>query len=412
MKCLMAPAFKLWAFSLLILAGFSANAQQSITPDALLQQAQAAAKAGKYNLSRNLAQQVLHAAPAYTDAAILIGNTYAWEQKYDSAQLVLRPLLTTAPHNAEVYLALAKVSLWSGQNPETILDYTSRGLAIAPESLELKEYKIRALAELQKYKDAYNLLETIPAQEATYLTLKKLLDNQALVNRIRTEYQLISFDKDFDSWHQASLEYSRQLKAGSITGRLNYANRFEQNAMQFEADYWPKLNETTYLYVNAGLSNSKLFPDYRAGLEVYRKLPGSTEVSAGGRALVYTGQTVWLYTGHIGKYFQKYWVSFRPFVQQSNGELQTTGILLIRRYQKAPETHVTLSLAKGSTPATVIGLQELSRLDASRIGLEGNFRLGNSFYWNALVQYEYEEYAENTFRNRFTTGVSLQYRFK
>lgn len=412
MKQLRVTCFKFLAASFMLLAAGTAIAQQQPDADALLKEAQSAAHAGKYNLSRSLAREVLQVAPNYIDAAILIGNTYAWEQKYDSAQFILQALLKQTPQHGEVYLALAKVALWSGQNPEVVLDYANRGLAVAPQSAELKEYNIRALALQRKYNEAYTLLETLPSDNNTRTDLTKMLDEQAMVNRIRTEYQFISFDKNFGNWHQSSLEYTRLLHKGSITGRLNYASRFGQNAMQVEADFWPKLNENTYLYLNAGFSDSELFPDYRAGLEVYRKVPGDMEISLGGRALHYTNQTVWLYTGHIGKYLGKYWIAVRPFVQHLPGSTQATGILQLRRYLKNPEEHISLSLAKGGTPVSMIGLQEINRLDANRISLEGNFKMGRSFYWGALLQYEHEEYAENTFRNRLTTGLSLQYRFR
>ncbi|MEJ8800570.1 YaiO family outer membrane beta-barrel protein [Pontibacter sp. H249] len=402
---------KLLAITLFLIAG-SVSAQTSVNVDSLFQQAQKAAQQGNYQQSRKLASQVLQAAPNYTDAAILIGSTYTWEQKYDSARIVLKPLLTTAPSRADLYLALSQLSLQSKEQPDVILAYANQGLALAPQSQELMQYKIEALIQLKKYKEAGQMLESLPVKSRYYDNAKTLLQNLARVNSLQTEYQYATFSTDIPDWHLASLEYTRLIKPGSISARVNYANRFEQQALQGEVDFWPRLSEKTYLYLNAGFSSSELFPDYRAGLEVYRKLQQSFEVSVGTRALVYPQQTVWLYTGHIGKYWGKYWASFRPFIQQHQGEVQTTGILQLRRYLKDETQHFTLTLAKGSTPTNQVGLQEINRLDASRVGIESRFRLGSSFYWGALLQYEYEELSKESARNRYTTGLSLQYRFK
>ncbi|GAB3203922.1 YaiO family outer membrane protein [Pontibacter aydingkolensis] len=403
---------KLFAVISFVIVAGTVSAQSTVNADSLLQQAQQAAQQGNYNTSRKLARKVLVVAPAYTDAAILIGNTYTWEQKYDSASAVLKPLLATAPSHAEVYLALAQLGLRSKEHPEVILSYVDKGLAIAPQSQELLEYKIGALIELKKYKEADQLLESLTEKGITYKNIKAQLHNLASINSIRTEYQYATFNTNIPDWHLASLEYTRLIKPGSISGRVNYANRFEQQALQGELDFWPRLNDKTYLYLNAGFSASKLFPDYRAGLEVYRKLPLNMEVSLGARTLVYSNETIWLYTGHIGKYWGKYWAGIRPFIQQQHRKVQATGIIQLRRYLIDEDQHLTLTLAKGSTPATQVGLQEINRLDASRVGIESRFRLGNSCYWGALLQYEHEELSKESSRNRYTTSFSLQYRFE
>ncbi|MBD1395635.1 YaiO family outer membrane beta-barrel protein [Pontibacter sp. JH31] len=396
----------------LILTAGSVSAQSTIDSDSLLQQAQVAARQGNYSTSRKLARQVLRVAPAYTDAAILIGNTYTWEQKYDSANFVLQPLLSASTPTADLYLALIRLGLRSKTSPELILHYADQGLVIAPQSQELLEYKIQALIQQKKYLEAEKVLESLPQQNSFYQRTKTQLHDLASINSLHTEYQYATFSTAIPSWHLASLEYTRLLAPGSIGARVNYANRFEQQALQGEVDFWPRLDEKTYLYLNAGFSDSKLFPDYRAGLEAYRKLPHNLEASLGVRALIYSQETVWLYTGHIGKYWGKYWAGMRPFIQPQQGQVQATGILQLRRFLKDENQHLTLTLSKGSTPDMQVGLQEINRQDANKIGIRSQFRLGASFFWGAVLQFEYEEVSKESSRNRYTTGLSLQYKFR
>lgn len=399
---------------LLVVAGsFGTHAQGVVNTDSLLQVAQRFAEQKNYTAARQQARIVLQQAPQYEDASLLIGRTYAWEKKYDSARVVLQPLLTASASPQYVLFALAQVELWSGDAGAS-LDYAEQGLRYEPNSNDLILAKVYAMRDLEQYKEASAFvsaaLKDSPANQGL-LEVQEQLQELSQVNRVSLNYQLSTFNQDIANWQLATIQYSRKTAVGTFAGKLNLAERYGQRAVQGELEAWPRLTEKAYLYLNLGVSDSDIFPDYRGGAEFYHLLPYHTEASLGLRSLVYNDETVWLYTGHVGKYFHKYWAAFRPFLQYQKNEWQVTNTLQVRRYFRHSDEFITLSLSKGSTPVEQVALQEIRRLDARKVGLEGQFRLRKQLLLGGLLQFEQEEYSENDTRNRFTSGLSLQYKF-
>lgn len=388
-------------------------AQVPVNTDSLFIQAQEQARLSNYHASRTLLKQVLKAAPAYTDAALLMGRTYAWESEFDSARIVLQPLHAREPSNLDVILALADVELWAGDLVKA-LAYANSGLETDPEAVALLLVKVRVLQQLQNYPETVATLRRVLELEPDNTQASQMLrqaEGAGQVNNIRAEYQVSTFSKNFSGWQLGMLEYTRVTPKSKYLGRVMYANRYEQQSAQFDIEAYPRLNDKVYLYLNAGVSDGDLFPEYRAGADVYHLLPYKFEASIGARLLSFSQGNVVLYTGYFGKYFKKQWVSFRPFLQNIDGDWQATGILLLRQYLKQEDDHITLVLSQGSTPLTQVGLNEIGRLGASKIGVEAQFRAGKNFLAGGLFSFEYEEYVLNSYRNRYTFGLSLQRRF-
>lgn len=137
-------------------------------------------------------------------------------------------------------------------------------------------------------------------------------------------------------------------KKGSIHLRANYAYRFEENALQLETDWYPKLNEKSYFYVNYGYSATALFPNHRAGLEYFTNLPKAWEASVGGRFLSFAQNNVPIYTGSVGYYYGNYYSSFRGFfVPKKEGSPVISASLRTRKYLKTAFQFLDLELGAG-----------------------------------------------------------------
>lgn len=406
------PAFCVCLFFLLFSGSLRAQVPV-VNADSLLKQAQELAYQGKYNFSRQLSRQVLQAVPAYTDATLLIARTFAWEQQYDSARVLLLPLLQKAPAKEETLLLLADIELWS-HAPEKALRYSNSGLAATSDAVPFLLRKARALYALEDYESAAATLDILLKQEPENKEAREIDDKvqQAFrANILKAVYQITTFDENLASWHLGALEYTHHTSGGKYLARVSYAQRYGDKSMQGEFDAYPQLSKKTYAYLNVGASDRKLFPSYRTGAELYHLFPHMVEASLGARGLFFPNETVVLYTGSVGKYFPKNWVSFRSFLQQTNNQWQTTGILQLRQYLKTEEVYITLVLARGSLPSEQIGFQEISRLSASRAGLEGQFRLGKQYLMGGSFTYEYEEYMKASFRSRYTIGLSVLNKF-
>jgi len=99
--------------------------------DALFLQAREAAFADQWAESRRICRRLLSFFPDYFDAHILMGRTYAWELKTDSARMVIVPLLEVEPDNYEVLALLADNEMWGSQY-DRALDFINMALGLYP----------------------------------------------------------------------------------------------------------------------------------------------------------------------------------------------------------------------------------------------------------------------------------------
>jgi YaiO family outer membrane protein len=158
-----------------------------------------------------------------------------------------------------------------------------------------------------------------------------------------------TFQRVYDASHGVILAYKQEIPTGSIIGRLNYLNRFQTSGVQPEVDWYPVVAKGTYCYVNYGYSASSLFPQHRAGAEVFQSLPLSLEASFGIRYLSFAaGDEVKLYTSSLGYYVGDYYIVAR-------GSLLLDGVgrsfqLLARKYFSNPDEFAFVRVGGGVSP--------------------------------------------------------------
>ncbi|WP_319230068.1 YaiO family outer membrane beta-barrel protein [Draconibacterium orientale] len=308
---------------------------------------------GEREKARDICRQIL-AEGFNSDVALLMGRTYAWDGMYDSARVVLQEVLVQRPENMEAYDALSDVEFWADNNAQAI-EYCNAALKLEPESPKFAMKKARILYSDEQYNEAVDVLETYlhenPGEPDFLLKLKEYrLD--AMKNKIRVVYTYDSFDSDFnrDPWHFLALSYGRKTKLGSVIARLNYANRFDSNGLQFEVDAYPKIGENNYAYVNYGYSSDALFPGNRFGFELYHNFPKAWEGSIGMRYLDFSSSGVDIYTATLGKYVGNYWISLRSYVTPDTDGTSVSGALSVRRYFADSENYLGLKLSYGVSP--------------------------------------------------------------
>ena len=147
------------------------------------------------------------------------------------------------------------------------------------------------------------------------------------------KYDFLYFDEsEKKGWHSASVENGMVVRKTPIVTRINYANRFQEVAVQAELDAYPVITKKIYAYLNAGYSkNATLFPAFRAGSSVYFTLPKAFEAEAGFRLLRFSTST-WIYTAAISKYYKKYWISAITYVVPASGNVFQSYFLKTRYY--------------------------------------------------------------------------------
>lgn len=225
---------------------------------------------------------------------------------------------------------------------------------------------------------------------------------------VAAEVGYVDFRGSIDPWKLASISVGHHSPVGSAIGRLNYANRFSTSGTQLEADAYPRLNPTTYAYVNLGYSDAKIFPSWRYGAEIFKSLPYAWEASLGFRELRFPHNPVTLFTGTVGKYFDNYWVSARPFVRfKSTGNEASAGITA-RRYFADADHYVGMRASYGNAPSDQITPDQLSRTrsySADVHGSGGPWERGVAT-WSLGVAHE--ELAAHAIRRSWTGTLGMK----
>jgi YaiO family outer membrane protein len=338
----------------LFLFQYSQAQDQTIGAEELFAKARSAAFDQKdYSTAISLSKQALLKSPGNSDVTIFLGRLYTWTKQPDSARQTFNLVLNKQPDNADASLAIASLEFWE-DNSEKALTYVNSGLKHNPEAKDLLLLKSKILNDLKRWSEANIEIEKVIKADPNSTearTLAARIKENSSKNKIGVTYDFIYFDKQFDDpWHLVSVDYSRQTKFGSVTGRVNYANRFKTNGAQFEIDAYPRISNTFQAYVSGGYSNNVgVFPRYRAGFSLYANLPASFEAEAGFRYLTF-GESTWIYTASIGKYYKSFWFNIRTFLTPSTDNVSQSFALTSRYYYGGADDYFSLRLGTGLSP--------------------------------------------------------------
>lgn len=391
--------------------------QERLSSDELFQLARTAAFDKKdYKLATELSKQALVISPDYADIQIFLGRVYTWWDKTDSARESFKQVLERQPDNEDAASAYADLEYWNDR-PEEALKITENALVFHPQSKVILLKKTKSLIDLERFNEADSnlivLLKIDPKNAEARSLLEKIKDLSAK-NKLSISYDLAIFDKQFDDpWHIVSLEYSRGTKAGSFVGRVNYANRFRTNAVQFEVDAYPRISKTFYSYVNAGISDkSSVFPQYRGGFSLYANLPKSFEGEAGFRYLHFSGNT-WIYTASLGKYYKNYWFNFRTYITPATKSVSNSYSILSRYYFKGTD-YFGIGLGTGISPdETANNVQLANAYKLKSYHVSANYRNTFKTFNMILFSFSYlqQEYLPKVTGNQYLFSVGYQRRF-
>lgn len=333
-----------------------------------------------------------------TELLAFLGRIYAWNKQPDSARSVLHKAIRLNASYMESYLALADMETWEG-NYDTALQVVLRGLIPDSSNKDLLLRKARILYYKKDYKQALAVADTLlqidKGNTEARVLVARIRDNVSK-NRIGVKYDYIYFDKQFPQpWQYLSLDYSYQSKVGSVTARLNYANRFGKDALQYEVEAYPIFSRRFYGYVNvAHSSDAGVFPRWKLGGSLFANLPSAYEAELGVRHLSFDNST-FIFTAYIGKYIRNFLFGARTYLSPGNGTVSATYNFSARYYYGGVDDFVGANAGVGISPddrQINVQLNSLYRLKTYRgeLLVRHAFRKLNVFLLNvSLAQQEY-----------------------
>jgi YaiO family outer membrane protein len=341
-------------FALLFLFSFPMFGQEQKyngDPDSSFEKARELA----FNKQRKQAQDtllsILTKYPNYHEIRSFLATTYSWDGEYKKARKEFTYIFDKEKKDKSIWEAAIKNELW-GDMPYQALEMTTEALKNFPDDPEILYLKASAQEKTNNPLEALNTIELILTQNPNDQKAKDYkisLNNALSQNAIGITSSVDIYSDVFDPMQYYALMYRRLTKYGSIIGRVNFNRRFNENGLQYEVDLYPKIAKGLYAYVNIGVSNSFLFPDVRYGLELYKSLPKSFEVSLGLRSLKYSTTTN-IYTGSLGWYTGNSYLAFRPYITPGETGTSKSGTFTYRKYRSDADNYLGVSLSVGFSP--------------------------------------------------------------
>jgi YaiO family outer membrane protein len=279
------------------------------------------------------------------------------------------------------------------------------------------------LEELRSYKEAGHSADSvlrIDNKNVDARVIKRRIQDYISENRIGLKYDYVYFDEQFNEpWQLLAVDYTRQTRTGSVTGRINYANRFASNGLQFEVDAYPRISKTFYAYVNAGyghnLDTSDVFPKWRTGVSLFANLPSAFEAELGVRYLYFSSGTDF-YTAYIGKYIGNFLLGARTYLTPAANKSSHSYNLTARYYFGSVDDYVNLLVGYGISPDDRAVAPQLIVADLKTYKAEAIFRKSirrlNIISVNASIANQ--EFAQGPLikrGNQFQFGVGYIRRF-
>lgn len=392
------------------------HAQTMSNPDSVFMEARTLAFDGKYADARKIAYSILVIYPEYHDVRVLVGRTFAWQGRHREARLEFDYVLKRKPEYMDALKAAIDNEIWA-EEPEGALAYSKQLLEYYPFDIEALLKQAEVLLMMDQKDEAERILQRIERVNPENPGIQKIrlrMQAQGKVNRIGAGYTYDRFGSVFGDIHKGFVQYSRDTKAGPLTGRLHYQNRFDQNGLQVEADYYPRIADNWYGFMSVGYSSSILFPELRGGGEIHHILPGSYELSAGFRYLNFNSP-VWILTGSAGKYLGNWLFIFRPFFTPNSVEVAQSYNVIVRRYFPGTQNYLNFRGGYGFSPEErrfqdIPGNIFLTRAETA--GLEWFTAVSTDVFLRTSVDYTRQALSDRagTF-SIITLSASMEFRF-
>lgn len=389
--------------------------------DRLLRSAREAAFTNKdYALAKSYLFHALQISPGYADIRIFLGRINTWTDQTDSARYYFRSVLNNDPGYEDASAALFDLEYWNNKN-DTALSIVDAALQYHPLSGNLLIKKARVLNALKRYSEAQLAIDkaiNINKNNAEARSLANRIKENSSKNKIGLSYDYVFFDKQPGGpWHLASFDYGRTTGIGTVTGRINYANRFAENGVQYEFDAYPRISETFYSYVSLGYSdNVGVFPSLRGGFSLYANLPRSYEGELGIRYLKFSGDPTLIYTAYLGKYYKSWLFGARTYLTPGNftNTVSASYNVSARYYFGSADDLLGFNLGYGISPddrQNSIQLDNSIRLLSYRAGILFKKKIARFFVLTLDGGWLNQEYLPQTKGNQYQFSIGWLYRF-
>lgn len=403
--------------AVVLVLAFGASARSfAAPPEDALSRARQLAFSGKEHRAEALQILKQHLAedPTDTDARVFYGIVLSWEGQYDQARAQLQPVVEKNPDHSDALPALIDVELWS-DHPKRAAELAQASLQRHPKNPTMLLLYARALRNERKSRDAVRVLDellTVQPNNRQAQEMRHSMEVDSWGWQINAEYLYDWYGAGRGSQHESSLALRIPTGAGSLYFRESRADRFSEDSYLSEIEFYPSIRPGTYGYLEFGGSvDSRLYPQYRLGAELFQSLGHGWEASGGYRRLQFgTGTNI--ATWSVSKYYGNYLFTGRMYITPDDLGVSTTGVFLARRFfgKEGLHDYLEVRFSRGASIAQARTTLETISLNSTRVTVTFDKTFGHwavAFTGGAGT----EELVGGTNMNRFTGGATVYYRF-
>jgi len=351
--------------------------------------------------------------PTDTDARTLLGTIFSWEGRYDEARTQLEMVLTDNPTHGDALPALINVELWS-DHPDRAEFLAAQALGSRPDDVTLLTDHARALDAMGLKAEALRECERALAQDPQNKVaqdLKVKLTRVPALWQVGVSYTYDQFTQSVGDWHEGQLYVNRQMKFGSLIGRLNHAERFGLSDEQLVGEAYVRIRPGTYCWVAAGWSpEGQLYPNYSLGFDIYQSLPKGFEFSVGYRWLEFSSP-VNIFVGSLGKYWASWLFGGRIFLTPGDAGTSRSYSLYARDYFGDGRGYYGFRYGRGRSPEEIQNTNTQEILNSQVIGAELVLPLPRGWEFDARVNYGVQDRVNNTGLHQFSATFGVYYSF-
>lgn len=410
----------------LVVPAFSQD-EKPFNADSLFVVARQQAMDGQYAGAIEKSQQILSVYPDYVEVRLLLARIYAWQKEFEPARENIQLILDKEPVHYEANSTLVDFYFWE-DNREAALKQVEQALVYYPEDLPLLTQKARILLSDKDYRKAQQVINTLEKLDAEPETLDQLKKAAGLdySHIVRLEHYFDGFDDPYKRrWHMSSLGYGYHSVWGDFYGKVYVGDMVGSGeslfsdgvSAQYALELYPKIDEKNYMFLNYSWSDGDNFPQNRAGIEFYHVFKYDIEASLGYRYLNFPDaedQHIHIYTGSLGKYLRRYWISFRPFIIYDGTDISSRYMLSVRNYLNKEDSYVELVLGTGISPDNpyfYTSGETIPNLSSWRMELEWKQKISDFLIFELEGGYENAEYQNNKRRNQFSVRTAFSFLF-
>jgi YaiO family outer membrane protein len=389
-----------------IVLACSLQAQQDPVADA-----RKLALSGHREEAKALLTKRLADVPGDTDARTLYGSILSWDGDNAGARRELEQVLKVSPTNTDAMQSMANVEL-NTNHPDKAQDLLVVLLKERPNDPDVLYSDARALIDLKRPREAAEVLEHVlqldPGNKDA-IRLRRGLGQNAVGTELWMEEYHEWFSDGIGNRAETQISLKQDTDLGALVGRFSNSEAFGLVSNQVDFDFYPGLRKGTYLYLNAGFSwDTKLYPQYRVGSDIYQTLGHGFEGTVGYRRLGFS-TPVNIYTAALSKYQGDWLFTGRGYFTPNIAGTSESFQLIARRY--FGENWVQFRFSHGSTPTEIITVTDTTILAATGYDVTTRKKFGRHWFFDSEFSYAREDRLGRPRVNHLLGNLGIVYRF-